>query len=158
MSITTGKEALRQVPLFAALDEALLEPLSAELGQAEFAAGERIFNEGDANSALYVIRDGKVKIVRASSGKELVLAVFDEGDCFGELSLCDGSPRSAAAVAMAPTSTYVLPQAAFDQFIAAHPVAATHVMNVLAVRLRLASERLSDAVFLEFPARLAKRL
>ena len=158
MPITTGQEALRQVPLFSALGDSLLDDLAAELGQAEFAAGEPIFNEGDASSALYVVRSGKVKIVRSSGEKELVLAVFSQGDYFGELSLCDDSTRSAAAVALEATSTYILPQTAFHRFIGANPGAATCVMSVLAARLRVASERLSDAVFLEFPARLAKRL
>jgi CRP/FNR family transcriptional regulator, cyclic AMP receptor protein len=158
MSMDSGREALRQVPLFADLDDALVADLSAELRTAEFQAGQSIFDQGEKSSALYVLRSGKVKVVRPSDGSEMVLAVFGPGDCFGELSLCDGLPRSAGVVALEPTCTYVLEGNAFDRFVAAHPGAATKVMRVLAVRLRQASERLSDAVFLELSARLAKRL
>jgi CRP/FNR family cyclic AMP-dependent transcriptional regulator len=154
----SGTEALQQVPLFSGLDEADLAALAADLGEAEFPAGTRIFETNDANSSLHLIRDGKVKVVLPGSGEEVVLAIFGDGDFFGELSLCDGRPRSAAVVAMEPTTTYVLPREAFLRFAETHPKAAIHIMSVLACRLRETTERLSENIFLDLQARLAKRL
>jgi CRP/FNR family cyclic AMP-dependent transcriptional regulator len=161
--MTTGAEALRQVPLFTDLGDDELLDLTAELGEAEFPAGACIFAEGDANSSLFLIRSGKVKVVllgesEAKPGEEVVLAIMGDGDFFGELSLCDAQPRSASVVALEPTSTYVLPREAFLRFVQAHPPAAVQIMAVLASRLREKSERLSENIFLDLQARLAKRL
>jgi CRP/FNR family transcriptional regulator, cyclic AMP receptor protein len=158
MVTTTGSDALRHVPLFAALSDDDLAGLADELSEAVFPPGFRIFEAGDANSSLHVIREGKVKVVLPGNGEEVILKIFSSGDFFGELSLCDGKPRSAAVVAVEPTSTYVLPREAFLRFIESHPPAALRIMEALAGRLRDTSERLSEIVFLDLSARLAKRL
>lgn len=158
IQMTAGSEALRQVPLFASLGEMELARLAGDLGEAQFPAGACIFAAGDANSSLHIIREGKVKVVLPGDRTEVILKIFGDGDFFGELSLCDGRARSASVVAMEPTSTYVLPREAFLQFVRAHPPAAIHIMEALACRLRETSERLSEMIFLDLPARLAKRL
>ena len=151
-------EALRHVPLFRGLDDPLLESLAVELRTAEFAAGTRVFEEQDASSELYMIQSGKVKVVRSGEAHEVVLAVLGPGDCFGELSLCDGSGRSAAVVALEPTRTYALGREEFGRFLAGHPAAAMDLLRVLATRLRKTSERLSDMVLFDLPVRTARRL
>jgi CRP/FNR family transcriptional regulator, cyclic AMP receptor protein len=156
--MSTGIEALRQVSLFAGLADADLAALAAELGEAEFPAGTRIFEVGTANSSLYLIRSGKVKAVLPGNNEEIILKVFGPGEFFGELSLCDSRPRSAAVVALEPTSTYVLPRDAFLRFVESHAPAAIHIMEALACRLRDTTERLSESVFLDLRARIAKRL
>lgn len=158
MAVASGRDLLQQVPLFAELGPGDLESLAKELAEEQFPDGARIFDPGDENTSLYIIREGKVKVVLPGPTEEVVLAIIDDGDFFGELSICDGKPRSAGVVAMAPTTTYVLPREAFLRFIEAHPPAATHVLSVLACRLRETSERLSENIFLDLPARLAKRL
>jgi CRP/FNR family transcriptional regulator, cyclic AMP receptor protein len=158
MAVASVSDALRQVPLFAELAPEQLQSLSKELTEEQFPAGTRIFSPGDASTSLYLIREGKVKVVLPGAAEEVVLAILGDGDFFGELSICDGRPRSAGVVALESTSTYVLPREAFLRFIETHPPAATHVLSVLACRLRETSERLSETVFLDLPARLAKRL
>jgi CRP/FNR family transcriptional regulator, cyclic AMP receptor protein len=158
MVTATGSDALRQVPLFAGLGDLELASLAGELSEAAFPPGFRIFEAGDANSSLHVIREGKVKVVLPGNEEEVILKIFGDGDFFGELSLCDGKPRSAAVVAVEPTSTYVLPREVFLRFVESHPPAALRIMEALACRLRDTSERLSEIVFLDLPARLAKRL
>jgi CRP/FNR family transcriptional regulator, cyclic AMP receptor protein len=155
---TSGRAALRQVPLFSVLEDRLLGALAEELDEAEFPVGTQIFPEGDTSATLYVIRSGKVKVVRSNDTEEVILAVLGDGDYFGELSLCDGSPRSAGVVALQPTSAYVLSRETFLRFVRDHPPAAVHLLAVLATRLRHTSERLSETVFLPVEARIAKRL
>jgi CRP/FNR family transcriptional regulator, cyclic AMP receptor protein len=158
MPIHSGTEALRQVPLFASLDASLLGHLEQELVEAHFAPGQSIFQEGDSSSSLYAIHEGKVKVSRVSNGDEVVLAVFGPGDCFGELALCDGTPRSAAVIAMEPTTAYELSREGFLRFLESHPAAAIHFLSVMAARLRKTSDRLSEMLFLDLPVRLARRL
>lgn len=158
MTISTGTEALRRVPLFAVLEEPLLESLAAELNHEDFPGGARIFNEGDAGSTLYVIQSGKVKVAQEEGGEESILAVLGDGDYFGELSLCDRCARSAGVVTLQPTSVYVLERETFLRFVQSHPAAAVHLLGVLATRLRQTSDRLSEMVFAPLGMRVAKRL
>ncbi|MDX1644939.1 MAG: cyclic nucleotide-binding domain-containing protein [Thermoanaerobaculia bacterium] len=73
----------------------------ASLSQEErFAAGETIFREGDPGEKLYFVLDGEVRISKELPGSgEEALAILGRGELFGEMSLVDGRPRTADALA-----------------------------------------------------------
>jgi CRP/FNR family transcriptional regulator, cyclic AMP receptor protein len=124
-----------------------------------FGRGETVFHKGDPGGSMFLILDGQVKIVLPSQdGEEALLGVLDEGECFGELSLLDGAPRSATIVATEPTETLMVQREDVIQAMATHPQLAVDLLRVLAGRLRETDEVVADAVFLDVPARLAKRL
>ncbi len=113
---------LAQVPLFSGLAPEELDGLTALIRRHRYAAGETIFHEGDAGTALYIIDKGEVKIVLGSAeGKEVVLSLFGPEDFFGELALLDGEPRSADAVAKEHSELLILQREDF----AVHDRAAT---------------------------------
>jgi CRP/FNR family transcriptional regulator/CRP/FNR family cyclic AMP-dependent transcriptional regulator len=58
------------------------------------------------------------------------------GEIFGEMSLIDGEPRSASAVARAETTVIPITEEQFLFLIGKLPYFAINVMRVLAVRLR----------------------
>jgi CRP/FNR family cyclic AMP-dependent transcriptional regulator len=150
---------LAQVPLFADLDSESLRQLASVAHRRAFRAGAVIFNRGDPGQVLYVIRQGKVKIYLTSpDGQELALAVFGPGECFGELALLDGQPRSAAATAIEPVETYAVQRSAFISAVMHHPRIAIQVMNVLSCRLRQTDEMIQDLLFLDVHGRVAKKL
>lgn len=69
-----------------------------------FAREEVIFREGDRGDVLYLVGEGAVKISkRGRGGQEETLGFIEPGNFFGEMSLLDGEPRSATAVAAQPT-------------------------------------------------------
>lgn len=151
--------ALMQVPLFASLRPGELTSLAGRIRRRHFPKGEVIFHRGDAGSVLYIIRSGQVKITLFSEqGQEAVLALLMPGDFFGELALFDGRPRSATAIAVEPTETIALHRDDFLEFIRRHPEVTINMFAVLSSRLRQTDELLEDTVFLDTPARLAKRL
>ncbi|MEO0392507.1 MAG: cyclic nucleotide-binding domain-containing protein [Pseudomonadota bacterium] len=69
------------------------------LDRKTFYKDDYIFREGDAAYAAYLIRAGKVHIMRFRDDEEVVLATLGKGQLFGELALIDSAPRSADAVA-----------------------------------------------------------
>ncbi|HCI48074.1 MAG TPA: cAMP-binding protein [Rhodospirillaceae bacterium] len=69
------------------------------LDRKTFYQDDYIFREGDAAYAAYLIRAGRVNIVRRRDGKKVILATLGKGQLFGELALIDSAPRSADAVA-----------------------------------------------------------
>lgn len=66
-----------------------------------FKKDEEIFKEGSVGNKMFIIMSGQVKITKMSQGNvtETVLNVLRQGDCFGEMSLMDSSPRFASATA-----------------------------------------------------------
>ena len=92
---------LRKVSLFAGLSDQEFEVLADSLGKRTFGKGMIIFHKGGPGQTLYVIESGKVRIfILSESGQEISVNIYGPSDVFGELSLLDGLPRSAGAVAV----------------------------------------------------------
>lgn len=148
-----------QVPLFATLDAESLREIAAAARRRSYAQGEIIFYRDDPGQVLYLIRKGKVKIfITSPDGHEVVLAVFGPGDCFGELALLDGQPRSAGAVAAEAVEVYALQRSDFINLVMSHPRIAVQVMSVLSRRLRQTDTMIEDLLFLDVHGRVAKKL
>ena len=75
-----------------------------------FEPDQRIFTQDDEGDAMYVVRSGKVAIMSAGA----VLETIGPNGTFGEMSLIDGSPRSATAIAREPTELAVIDERAFS--------------------------------------------
>jgi len=150
---------LAQVPLFSGLNRGELDDLAALMRRHRYAAGETIFHEGDAGTALYIIEKGEVKIILGSAeGKEVVLSLLGPGDFFGDLALLDGEPRSADAMAMEAAELLILQRHDFLRFIAEQPQVAINLMAVLSRRLRRVDQLVLDAAFLDVGTRLVRTL
>ena len=94
-ALTDEAESLSRVPLFKRLTPAELEKLAEEVDQADFKAGEVIFNERDKGDALYVVETGSVRIwVMDEDVKPVTLTELKPGEFFGELAVLDRGERS----------------------------------------------------------------
>lgn len=130
-------ELLRTIPWFARLSESELAVLANNVAMCEFGRGELIFSQESDGSILYIIVSGQVQIFRnGSNGQEFALAVFYDGEFFGELALIDGLPRAASAKAMCETKTLTLHRNNFLRTISTHPSVAASILEVMATRLR----------------------
>jgi CRP/FNR family cyclic AMP-dependent transcriptional regulator len=103
-----------------------------------FEADQRIFVDGDEGNAMYVVRSGKVAIMSAGA----VLETVGPNGTFGELTLIDGSPRGATAIAREPTEVVVIDERAFHYLIERNPGFALDLLRRLSGRLRRMNESL----------------
>jgi CRP/FNR family cyclic AMP-dependent transcriptional regulator len=150
---------LSQVPLFAELATDRIHELAQIVRRRTYHRGETIFHKGDPGNGLYILTGGQVKIVLPSeTGEEAVLAMLEPGEFFGELALFDGQPRSATVVSVQNSEVLVLHRDDFMGFVARNPEVSIALFGVLSRRLRATDELIEDAVFLDVPGRLAKRL
>ena len=95
----TGIELLQAMPVFGGIrDDALLRLLDPSRERA-VRSGECFFREHDAADSMFVLRSGRVAVVRTRHGQDYVLQRLGAGDCFGEMALMDLAPRSATVVA-----------------------------------------------------------
>jgi len=149
-------EFLTSVPIFASLREEQLQSLPGKLQPRSYQRGEVIFHEDDPADRMHIIVEGRVKISIASEdGRERDIALFQSGDCFGEMALLDGSNRSATTTAVDATETMVLLR---QDFLGENPELAADVNALLVQRLRNVNQLLGDMVFLDVPTRVAKQL
>src|SRR3569833_2220742 len=152
-------QALSRAALFEGMSPGDLERLSAFARTQAFKAGEVIFRKGDLNQALYVIERGRVKISTGSTeGREVVLNLLGAPAVFGEVALLDGGERTADATAIEPATLLSLDRRDMIPFLESQPSLMLRMLAAMTARLRWVSDRYEDAVFLELPARLAKRL
>ncbi len=107
---------------FRSLQDTELSALAAQVREVEFPASARIFADGDAGDYFYLIASGKVEIRKDSVEGEAVLNVLHEGGSFGEMSLLDSQPRSAAAIAVTDVTLVEVPKTAFLSLVQQNPL------------------------------------
>jgi signal transduction histidine kinase/predicted CoA-binding protein len=129
----TVNDFLRKVPLFAELPEADLERLCRMITEVKLPEGELLFREGETGERAYVIEEGEIEILKASAGREVLLAVRQPGDVIGEAALLEEAPRMAGARARSPSKLLAIDKAQLDELIRTSATAArTIVFTVLA--------------------------
>src|SRR6478736_8148461 len=159
VDLRSTSDALAGVPLFAGLDEDGLASLIRGMRVRRFRRAETVFHVGDPGDALFIVMSGSIKItLPADTGDEAILATLRPGDFFGELALLDGAPRSATAVAIEPTETYILPRAQFRELLATEPAIRDALLASLAAELRRLTNHVEELHFLDITGRLASRL
>lgn len=130
-------ERLRRNILFEDLDDAAFEDLQSRFTLREYQAGEIIVEDESDGDELFLIAEGRVKILkRTKSGEDNLLALLHPGDFFGELELVDGRPRSAGVVALDDCITYSLHRRDFDELLQKSHAFTIRLMQVLSIRLR----------------------
>ena len=154
------RDALMACPLFTGIDDGSLDLIAAALRPRRFRKGETIFHAGDPGDALFIVTSGAVKItIPSDEGSEpAILTTIGPGGFFGALSLLDGAPRSATAVAMDATETQILRRDAFGELIDAQPALRRSLLVTLAGEIRRLTAQVEDLHFLDLPGRLARHL
>ena len=91
---------------------------------------------------MYVLVSGTASV---SLGNE-VLEVAKPGALLGEMALVDSSSRSATVIAGSACRVISIDRSQFETLVRESPEFASHVMTVMAHRLRRMNERLKDAL------------
>jgi CRP/FNR family transcriptional regulator/CRP/FNR family cyclic AMP-dependent transcriptional regulator len=97
-------------------------------------------------------------VLPSTEGEEAIIATLRGGDFFGELSLLDGEPRSATAVAVEATETLSLPRDVFRELLDQHPELRDALFAALTQLLRRLTHHVEELHFLDLAGRLAARL
>jgi len=104
------------------------------------APGELVFEIDDPADCMYVVISGAVEIRLGDKPLERVRA----GGIVGEMALIEELPRSATVVAIEETRLSTVDKRRFEFLVQTHPYFATHVMRVLAHRLRQMDKTLAE--------------
>lgn len=154
--MTEAAELLRRVPLFSELSEPELERVAQVAVPRSFPRETRVFHEGDAGDACYIIRSGSCRVTREHpDGRAITLANLGPGSIFGELAMLDGESRSASVEAAEDTELVALPARDVRALIRTNPEMGEKVVVALTRRLREANERITRQSFQTVPSRVA---
>ena len=144
-------ELLKTVSLFWDLDKTELGYISDKMVSKKFENGNLIFLEESEGKNLFIVVEGSVKVTRLSKdGREVILAMLNAGDFFGEMSLLDGEARSANVIALEKTEVLSLKRDDFLVVLHDYPKIAIQLLKEMTSRLRksdrqIVSLSLSDA-------------
>jgi CRP/FNR family transcriptional regulator, cyclic AMP receptor protein len=129
-----------------------LERFAHYLYVAKAAKDEPIFNEGAIEPYMCFIADGLVRIAKGDSKKTIkTICEIGAGRTFGEMSIIDGLPRSASAVAAEETTALVLTKEKFESILTDNPklgvVLYSKFAQMMSHRLRISDWMLVEYLY-----------
>lgn len=135
-------QALKGVPLFAGLSDKSLRSIASQMKTYEFSPGSVIIEENTEGKLgrMYVILSGEAEVLIDGNP----VAQYGPGDHFGEMSVLDGSPRSATIRATTDVTTMGLSSWNLRALIKEEPEISLHIIEVLVARLRAVNAKLND--------------
>jgi CRP-like cAMP-binding protein len=121
----------------------------------QFAAGEILWSAGDRSEGITLVLEGRIRIVRGSGGRQLVIHSGEPGATLGEVPFFTGGRYPATAIAAEPTRCLLLSEAAVRRAIAVDPALAFFFLKRLSQRIENLVERVDRLTVSSVQARLA---
>jgi uncharacterized membrane protein len=102
--MTCDPEILKNVPLFALLDDDEAAILASQVELKSFAPRQRIYKTGDATGQAYILLSGGVRVtIVDEDGQDVIVDEPGEGEFFGFASMLDQTPHQTDATALSET-------------------------------------------------------
>ena len=133
---------LAKIPLFEPLRSGELEHLVKTLRRLVFEPGKTLVRTGDAGDSLFMLIEGLLAVRVERDGELRQVARIEPGQCFGEMSLLTGEPRSATIHAVTESVVYEIHKEPLTHLMHERPELAEHLSRILAERQLMTSEAL----------------
>jgi CRP/FNR family cyclic AMP-dependent transcriptional regulator len=139
-----------------ALEEEDWEVVQARGSRHLFATGETVFAPTPDPHSVYVLEQGRIRILRiSSSGDEVTLGYVSDGEVFGELPGFGDHPRESFAIARTPSSVWKIPLALFRDWLQTKPTVSMAITRQMGDRMKRVESRVENLVFGDVRERLA---
>lgn len=159
MTMLSSLDLIRRVPLFSMLTESQANAVADTVIKRRFKRGEVIVEQGKKSNALFILLNGRARVVTADSrGREVILATLQPGDHIGEMSLIDNEPHSATVRAELQTDVLMLGRLEFARCLPENSSMAYAVMRGLVQRLRHADRKIESLALMDVYGRVARAL
>lgn len=136
---------LEQVGIFQTLSEREREHLAKQLRWKRYGAGEQIISHLDRSTDVFLVLQGKVRVVIYSlAGREVTFRDIKAGQYFGELAAIDGLPRTASIVALGDSVIASMSADMFWEILRTYPDAAARLIKNLTSSVRALTERVFE--------------
>lgn len=129
------------------------DDVTALLGCASYRAfkkDEEVLKQGQRNASLFLVQEGLLHVRRRVKEREMLLGRLEPGNFFGEITLFNPGPTTAAVRGVSDGDLLILRRDQFDDFLGLRPHAAlqmfSRILAEMANRLRQTDERLFDTL------------
>lgn len=155
-SVDLRLKILGRLPFFQDLPDAALEEINQSFHEIGYTGGEIICFAGDPAERLFVVADGRVKLVRhTTAGKDVLLDMLTTGEFFGSLAGLSDDVYPDTAQAQTPVCVLTIGKDAFRHILDRHPSVTLRVVDIMAARLRAAHERVRQLSISSVEERIA---
>jgi CRP/FNR family cyclic AMP-dependent transcriptional regulator len=139
--------SLRRIKILADMNDLQLAHLAQYLEPMNVLQWACVCKQGDPGDGMYLVLGGELRARLMVNGQETILANFEAGEFFGDMSLFDHGPRSADVMANADSQLFKLSVANFTRLLRDAPALATPFLQAsartLAARIRADNKRLT---------------
>lgn len=112
-----------------------------------YSDGQIVFCEHEPGKELYIVKSGKVEILKITPPEEMLLSILREGDIFGELSIVSSKPRNATAVAIGETELLPVARESLAALFEKSPVTIARILTAISQRLWFTFIRLQSSFY-----------
>jgi CRP/FNR family transcriptional regulator len=153
------REVVAALPVFSGLSDRDWEKVADLFNERQYQKDDYIFLEGEAPEALYVVKSGKVKVLRHSQdGKDVVLRMAGQGQLLGSVAVFDGGGYPGTAQAIEDCALLVISRNDCLTLVTRFPVFALMVINEMGIRLRSSAEQIRSLAVERVEQRIARTL
>lgn len=146
---------LENFNLLAGLGKENLKKLSEITTMQNISKNQPIYFAKEPSSSIFFLKEGRVKITKNSpEGKELIIAIVNPGEIFGEMSILDEGERTDFAITMDKSLICAISRQDFKFFIDKNPELNIRINKLIGFKLRKFSERIEDLVFKDADQRI----
>ena len=144
---STVESFLSANPLFYSLSESVLSSIAEKVQLVEFEPGQNIVIEGEIGDSFYLIKEGRVRVLKRTDedSSELVLSELGQAEGFGEMSLIIDQPRSATVRSIGRVTALKLTKDDFQGLMRTLPSLATKMHMLAGERVSLLESLDADA-------------
>jgi CRP/FNR family transcriptional regulator len=132
------------VPMLAGLrreDREALAPLCRMRG---YDKAETIFREGEPADRIHFVHLGRVKIVKAAGGREIIIEILGPGEPVGAVAVFERRAFPASAITLEPSGILSIPEREFFALLEKRPEMMRHLLAGLTYRLMMVNKRMAD--------------
>lgn len=158
MSMLSNLDLVRRVPLFSTLSDEQAAQVAEAVVKRRFKRGQTIVEQGQRTDTLFILLNGRARVIMTRSNREVILASLHPGDHIGEMSMIDNAPHSATVRADIQTDTLTLSRDAFMQCLPDGSSIAYAIMYGLVQRLRQADRQIGSLALMDVYGRVAHAL
>lgn len=145
--------------MFENLPQEEVSELLREAARKKLGKGETLFMQSDAADELFLIKGGRIKLVKIfEDGSELTLDIRKEGDFLGENSFSDQGQYPVSAICLEDTLTCGFSRDQFEQLVLKHPSIGLQVIKNLSDRVTWLTSQVGSLAVTNIEERLYRVL
>lgn len=144
MSLIEEMKVLKELPLFAEIEESKLKLIAFASQRLRYNPGDIAILEGDATDSIFVIIGGEAEVLIETADGPLPVAAIGRNGIFGEIGVLCDVPRTATIRAFTELDVLRIEKIFFLQLLDDFPSVSRVIMAELGMRLARALKFISQ--------------